>query len=613
MKKSKNLIVILTFSIGVFACKTMPSSIDEEVKIDEKVKIDKDVERQVVDNTFQATIVNNSPFTVSIDEKTIKKGASIKNSFPLMESKIYDGWFVNYTIPLSKDVYYLHKEKVQITNNQTTVMVESPTDSSMREVYIVVKNTSKQSIQLTDGLYGLLSCCLNGRINSYNVQHEYNIAPSKVAVHEISKENEIENGRVFVFQNDKHHSLLENTTLQRGYVYTYEFNGKEVIKVDERPILKVGEPLWKAEDVTICIEKVLRGANLFYIVGKKRVFDADDNAYYCPYISCIDGANNLQWKTEESSLDGYIKDAILLEDGSILACGQSLINEENTGSIWLYSSDGTLLSSKNYDSLQELINLAVVDGGIVIAGFDDEGKLSLSKIAISKSSISQAKKMVASLPHDIIESTATVFLLYEDTSKTLLLFCNLANEEGQILPTKLFTIKENGKTDEVALGEKIASVSCAVQSETGVIYAGGESTIDEKTEAVVLKIEAEKDATLRTSSVFYQGSVPFSYLASMTLDETNKTLTVGGVCRAKESSGVGGLPFIASFDMASGKRLIYREYKDAKKQLLRSFVPALDYGFIASFSTVVQDGEFAYYGDSLLARMTLTGEIKEGK
>ena len=61
---------------------------------------------QIVDNTFQTTIVNNSLFTVKIDEKIIKKSESIKNSFPLRKSQLYDGWFVNYTIPLSDDIFY---------------------------------------------------------------------------------------------------------------------------------------------------------------------------------------------------------------------------------------------------------------------------------------------------------------------------------------------------------------------------------------------------------------------------------------------------------------------------------------------------------------------------
>ena len=590
--KRTQILFFITLSFFTFtACKT--------------TSVAKKDSSKVIDNTFQATVVNNSPFTVSIDGKTIKKGGTIKNYFPLMEGALYDGWFVNYTIPLSKDVFYLHKEKVQVTNNQATVVIESPTDNSMKETYVVVKNASKQSIELTDGAYGLLSACLNGRVNLHTTKREYNIAPSKVAVYEIATEEDMEKGRVFVSQKNKNYSLLENTVLKNGYVYMFEFNGKEVVKIDERPILKMGEVLWKIEDASLAVEKVLQADTLYYAVGKKETVDQYGNSYYRSYVSCMDDFGNLKWESEKFSIDGEVSDAVLLEDGSLLTCGQSVVAGENVGSLWLYSSDGILTSSKNYANLQELINLSVVDGGIVMAGFDGEGEFSLSKITIAKNTIASDKKIVASLPNTIAKHKYAVCSLYENTSKTLFLFCNLVNEDGEVLPSKLFAIKENGKTEEIDLNNKIASVSCAVRCSSSEIYIGGESTIDEKTEAVILKIESDNNV-----KIFYQGGIPFSYITSMTLDEASKTLVAGGVCKAKESSGVGGVPFIASFDVASGKELWRREYKNMKQNLLRSFVPCVDYGFIGSFFSVTQEGEFVSYGASVVTRMNATGEVK---
>jgi len=585
MKKNIFLIAILSFLVIIFACKTTSVA--------------------VLDNTFQAIVVNNSPFIVEIDGKTIKKGGTIKNTFPLRESELYDGWFANYTIPLSNDVFYLHKEKVQVTNNQNTVVIESPSKDNIREAYIVVKNASKQSMRLTNEAGAFAPSCLEGRVNTQYAKKEHNISPSKVAVYEISKQEEMKRGRIFVSQKNKNYPLLENTTLKNGYVYTFEFNGKEAVKVDERPILKMGEVLWKIEDASLAVEKVLQADTLYYAVGKKETVDQYGNSYYRSYVSCMDGFGNLKWESEKFSIDGEVSDAVLLEDGSLLTCGQSVVAGENVGSLWLYSSDGILISSKNYANLQELINLSVVDGGIVMAGFDGEGEFSLSKITIAKNAIASDKKIVASLPNTIAKRKYAVCSLYENTSKTLFLFCNLVNEDGEVLPSKLFAIKENGKTEEIDLNNKIASVSCAVRYSSSEIYIGGESTIDEKTEAVILKIESDNNV-----KIFYQGGIPFSYITSMTLDEASKTLVAGGVCKAKESSGVGGVPFIASFDVASGKELWRREYKNMKQNLLRSFVPCVDYGFIGSFFSVTQEGEFVSYGASVVTRMNATGEVK---
>ena len=598
MKKTKILITIAGVLMAILTCKTTSESIGNSTG-------------QIVDNTFQATVVNKSPFIIEIDGKRLKQGESVQNAFPLEESEVYDGWNVDFTIPLSKDVFYLHKEKVDITNKQATVVIEAPRKNDIREAYIVIRNVSKQPIQLTNGKGSIFPCCFKERINTQYAKKEHNIAPSKTAVYEIYKQEEMKRIKVFASQGKKDYPLLENTSVNPGYVYTYEFNGKDAVKVDERPILKMGESSWKQEDVALSIEKILENDGLYYLAGNKRVLDSYGNAYSCPYMRCIDGANNLKWQTEDISIDGYIQDAVLLEDGSILSCGQSLIKENNVGSLWLYSRDGILHSSKNYSDFQLITHLALMDDGVVISGFDNEGKLKLSKISIANNTISATKKLIEPLPNEIIESTSFVSLLYETTSKTLFLFCNLVNEDEATLPSKLFAIKANGKIEEVSLGGKIASVSSVVQSANG-IYAGGESTLDEKSESVVLKIEADKDASVRTSSLFYQGKIPFSYITSMTLDEESRTLTVGGVCKAKKSSGLVGIPFIASFDIISGKELIYREYKSSKKQIVRSFVPALDYGFIACFSSVIQDdGEFESYGQSMWSRMSATGVMKD--
>ena len=592
MKNFKFSLFIILNLLTLTACKTTYSA--------ERVDAPK-----VVDNTFQATIVNDSHFTVSIDGKIIKTGEAIKNSFPLRKSQLYDGWHVNYTIPFSKDIFYLHTEKVAITNDQTTVIIEVPSKDNVREAYIVIKNTSKQSVRLTDGSLTAFPFCLEGRVNTQYVEKEYNIAPSKVAVYEMSREDEIKRGRVFVSQGNKHFPVLEHTVLRRGYVYTFEFNGKEVVKVDELPILKMGEPLWKIEDDSLAIEKVLKACNLYYAVGKKRVVDIDGNSYYCPYIRCMDSFGNLTWETEKFSIDGKFSDATPLEGGNLLVCGQSVVANENVGSLLLYSSNGTLQSSKNYSNLQICSNVVASDDGIILVGFDNEGNLNLSRVTVSDNAILSDKKIGSALPTDIIESTNSLSLLYDSTSKTLFLFCNFASEEGKTLPSKLFAIKENGKTEEINLNNKIASVSCAVMSSSGEIYAGGESAIDEKTEEVILKIERDSEV-----KVFYQGSSPFSYIASMALDEMSKTLVASGVCKAKESYGIGGMPFIASFDLANGKELWRCEYKDMKKNILRSFVPCVDYGFIGSFSSVTQEGEFVSYGASILSRMNATGKIK---
>ena len=553
---------------------------------------------QIVDNTFQTTIVNNSLFTVKIDEKIIKKSESIKNSFPLRKSQLYDGWFVNYTIPLSDDIFYLHTEKVAITNNQTTVLIESPIKDNIRDVYIVVKNTSKQSVRLTDGSITVFPCCLKGRVNTQYDEKEYNIAPSKVAAYEISKEDEIKRGRVFVSQGNKNYPILENTVLKRGYVYTFEFNGNEIIKTDECPLLKVGEPLWEIEDESLIIERVITKGSVAYAIGRKKTIDIDGNHYYCPYLSCFDSSTGvIKWEKIEDTTEGSMYDSIILENGNIFIVGQGIVDENNVGMMWLYSPQGVLLYVKN--SLEYIgfnaISLGSSESALV-TGFDEEG-IAFVKVSLNQN-MPKCKSFLIQLPQKDFMSSAIPF--YNQNSKTQFLFCNLLDEEGRNLPLKLYKFKQEENVAEVLLQEKISSISSVVQTSSGILYVGGESLSSEKSEAIILKIDEEN------IELIYKDGKPFSYIASLHLNEESKELIASGVCEAKENSGLQGIPFISSIDLTSGKEVWRHEYKEIKYQLLRSFAPCLDYGFVASFSSILPSGND--YESSTILRLTATGK-----
>ena len=576
MKKIIFKIIIVSFLVIFFACKTTSVA--------------------VLDNTFQATVVNNSPFVVEANGKIIKKDVSVTNTFPLYESDLYDGWDVDYVIPVSKDVLYLHKGKVQVTNNQNIVVIEPPSKDNIREAYIVVKNISKQTMQITNGLGTIFPCFLEGRINTLHVKKEHNISPSKVAVYEISKEDDMKRGRVFVSQGNKNYPVLEHTVLKHGYVYTYEFNGKEVIKTDERPLLKVDEPLWKIEDESLIIEKVISKESNYYAVGRSKTLDENENSYYCPYICCINSATgNIKWEIREKIVEGCINDALILENGDVLTVGQSIVEGNNVGAMWLYSPKGVLLNNKNCSECLSFNAISLHNNeSATLVGFDEEGialvKLSLSKLQYEPFPLQLSQK-------DFISSAIP---FYNQHAKTIFLFCNLVDEEGSSLPSKVYEIKEDGKIKEISLQEKISSISSLVQTSAGILYVGGETSRSEKSEAIILKIDGEN------LEVLYQDGKAFSYISSLHLNEESKELIATGTCRAKDSSGIAGIPFILSIDLTSGKEVWRHEHKGMKYQLLRSFIPCLDYGFVASFSSILPSGED--YGSSTILRLTSVGK-----
>ena len=267
--------------------------------------------------------------------------------------------------------------------------------------------------------------------------------------------------------------------------------------------------------------------------------------------------------------------------------------------MWLYSPKGILLNNKKCPECLSLNAISLNNNeNAALVGFDEEG-ISFVKLFLNNL---QYKPLVIQLPQKDFISSAIPF--YNQHSKTLFLFCNLVDEEGRILSSKLYELKEDGEIKEISLQEKISSISSVMQTSTGTLYLGGETSRSEKSEAIILKIDGEN------LEVLYQDGKAFSYISSLYLNEESKELIASGVCKAKESSGVDGIPFISSLDIKTGKELWRREYRGMKYHLLRSFTPCTDYGFVASFSSVIQESEVISYGASILTRMNATGEIK---
>ena len=565
----------------------------------------------VTDNTFRATVVNNSRFEISIDGKTLRSGESVENSFPLHDSELYDGWTVTYKIPLSKSVFYSHNAKVQITDRQNAVSIENPLSKDIREAYIVVRNKSKQSMQLTNGTGTIFASCLDGRINTREAKSEHNIAPAKTAAYEILKsKEELRTVKVSVSADRKNYPLLGNTSLRPGYVYTYVFDGKQVVKEDERPLLAVNEPLWKVEDSSFIIEKIAAGMgtdgrNIFYAAGRQKVTDANGNAYFCPALRGIDNAGAVHWTTRSTGIspEGSAYDVAVLDDGFVLAVGQRIQDGRYRGFAELYTPDGTLADGKTYSECAGLGAMTRLEGRSYAAvGFDDAEMLLLATISAAKNAL-HYRRLPLHLPPNAAGSIASAIPVYSAASKTLFLFCNPYTEEGLPLPSVLYAVYEDGRAEAIPLNNKIRSVAAATQDDSGALYAGGESADTEKSEAVIIKVGAE-----RSADVFYRGGAPFSYIAELHFNAQSRELTASGVCRAEEGSGLGGVPFIAGFDAQSGVQLWRRELTGSPYRLLKSFAPCADYGFAGAFASIVRNGPETDFGSSCAARLNATGQ-----
>ena len=607
MKRLKIVALIMIASFLFFTCKTVPKKPRMQAE-----KTDKPVTSALgfVDNTFTASVVNNSHFAVTIDGKNIRQGETVNNAFPLHDSELYDSWAVHYTIPLTKDVFYEHKEKIQITDRQQTVVIANPVQNErISESCIIVKNASKQSIQLTNGLGTIFPCCLEGRINTREAKHEHNIAPGRTAVYELFKPQEaLSTVKVCVSVGRKNYPLTDNTFLQPGYVYTYSFDGKRAVKEDERPLLKINEPLWKqsgADGVTVSKLISAQERDFFYAVGKVQKKDTNGNPYDAGFVQCADCNGKERWTHcfDETGCDAALYDGIVLDNGGLLAVGHT-IGEVQNGLVLLYSPDGVLLNTQKIPASSGFEAVTPFSGGsLLLAGFDDENHLILGKASIEKNVIRYAP-FPASLPLAGTEYITSALPLYDAQSKTLFICCNMLDTETELpLLAALFAIPEDGKAKRIPLQHELKSVAAVRQDASGALYIGGENGTTAKSTAMIVTV----DAAHNRQSAFYTGGAPYAYIADMQLNEKSGELLIAGTEKAADSAGNGGMPFFKSLALSSGNVLWEASYRDKRYELLSSFIPCADYGFIAQFTAVNEDGEYA--PPLCTARLSATGKI----
>ena len=590
-----------------FACKTVPTKSGMQV---EYTGTPAASSSDVIDNTFTASVVNNSRFSVTIDGKSIRPEETINNAFPLHDSELYDGWGVYYTVLLTKNVFYEHKEKIQITDRQQTVVIANPVQNErISETYIIVKNTSKQSIQLTNGLGTIFPCCLEGRINTREAKHEHNIAPGRIAVYETVKPQEaLSSVKVCVSVGRKNYPLTDNTHLQPGYVYTYAFDGKQVVKEDERPLLKTGEPLWKQSSADgVSVSKLISASagDIFYAVGKVRKKDANGNPYDAGFIQCTERKGTERWTHffEETGCDSAVYDGIVLENGDLLAAGHTS-GDVQSGLLLLYSSGGVLLNTQKITGSSGFESVTSLSGGtFLVTGFDGENKLIFGKVHIENNVIRYAPFSVL-LPLAGTEFVTSVHPLYDSRTKTLFVCCNMLDTETELpLSSALFAITEDGTANRIPLKYVIKSVATVRQDANGMLYIGGETGTAEHSTAMIVTV----DAAQNKQAAFYTGGAPYAYIADMQLNEKSGELIIAGTEKAADNFGNGGMPFFKSLALASGKELWTAGYSDKTYELLSSFIPCTDYGFIATFTAIDENGEYA--PPLCTARLSATGKM----
>lgn len=561
--------------------------------------------------TFCADIINNSDYEISINSLIIPTKTIIQNQeLPLHSSEIYDELIITYKIPLTDFVFYKHIEKKLIADNQTKIIIENPTKITETESYIIIKNTSNDSVQLTNGR-SIFPCYYEGQINTVNISPEYYLKGKSQIVYKI---------------NDNSIFFLQNTTLKSdlipinkdgrflpGYVYTYEFDGKSVYRTDSRPLLKQAEPTWSLEiENNLEINDIEIQNDNIYITGTQIKSDSNSNQYNSAFISCFEtdistyNEKKITINYEENQADSTnFFDLIIKEDGNIISVGQR-VDKEPKGLVSCYSNSGSLLWNKTLADVYAVSSIIQIsENDFFVVGSNSEGKALVYKL---KENDSKEFEFITSI--EVIESA-----IYDTKScissdgKYLYLVCNAQENMTNLVVSSLFRIDiESGVSEEIKLNNTIRFVEDIKQAKDGTVYLVGETVTDTASSVALMSLKQD----IAESKLVYVAPETYSYGRSIYVDEDFNEIVICGTLNATDSSGNGGTPFVRSLyrnDYSVAWEKLYTEECFSDMEVVREFVPCDDYGFVVNLCAVDKEGRFCE--PTQLVRTNATGNITE--
>ena len=488
-----------------------------------------------VDNTFPCLVKNNSDYDILIDDSVVPYKKSEVHNFPLHEAALYDGWTVTYRIPLlGSAVYYNLSEKKALTDNQETLVIENPSAGDVSESYIVIKNNSKNSVSAQGLGNGSVFACYNsGIVNDYMHKTEpiYSIAAFDSAVIPFKV-----NDKLCIFDENKRTKLSVRELFQKGYVFSYLYDGNRLILQDKRPLKSLKEKLWNVSFDSVAVPRtVLQKNNNIYSVGTEVLSDSNGNLYVSSFLQCNDSNGSELWHKSFGlkGTDTLFFDAKVIEENKILVVGQ-VIKENPYGLVILYDLQGTLQKNIQINEVIGIDKIYSKNSKYYICGYDASEN----------------------------EVEALVF-------------------NSSSLNSFNFTKKNVSAGIESLLQE----ISCCVLDKNQNEYAAGESAQMEKPFASIIKVTASGDV-----SSLYTASEPNSFILDLKINHATDELLFCGSLLGKDQFGNAGKPFLRCIDIKTGKVNWECIYENTKYEAVAKIASCDDYGFVLLFVNSDNDG-----------------------
>lgn len=541
----------------------------------------------IVNNTFSTHISNTSRYDIEIENKLIAPGKSDEHILPLHDATLYDSVPILYRIPLTEKIYYDYKSKIQIANEQDSVIIDNPTENNLYESYIIINNISKQPIQVSNGISTFYSCCIDGKINGRDDEktEDMYILPNSKAVLDGSRSN-----RLCVVYGKNVFDLFMNIEIERGYIYTFEFDGESVKLKDYRPILKIGEPTWEIPVTNSQIVKFIRFNEYTqntYIVSE----DTTNSEKSQCFIQVVDNQGNIVKYDTEEFANCVFTDIIFYKDSLIVAAQNKdlqtppfLIEFDNTGKRTGLLSDFSDLSS--IDALYK-----VNEEQFYISG-TSSGKDKIIILPVKYGNNLLREKKLFELSCDL--NPKNYKSCYDKLNNSIWYAINYESVDSEIYKVDLSAVTN----DKISLTEFFSKITGIVHDNMNSLYVSGQ---DDTGLTVVAKVTRKNDSEQFVSEKVYN----FNRGTEITGIHISNDIELV-VCGSENTSSLirsTTTPFMQAISLKDSTSLWKQQYSK-EYSTVNYFVPCTDYGYMVFLEGMSSNA-------SCLMRVNSVGKVSD--
>jgi hypothetical protein len=395
-----------------------------------------------------------------------------------------------------------------------------------------------------------------------------------------------------------------------GHVYSFSFDGSAVSLTDVRPLHRTGEAAWI---------KTIPGAR-----GTMPLAAADGRLYlFAPTSRGLarhefDSAGN----AGTSSPNG---DAFDITFAARSAAGFFVAGYETDGGSYrpvarLHNEDGALMSSLAPSARRDcrsayFLSAAPKDGALWLAaggGGDLAGHTAYVRLVGEENGMLAALWELAgddfNTKNPAVKCGPVKTAAYDSRRDRWLVSGGTVEFDSLRRPVPgsyVAAISGGGVITRIDTAFRGMSFNKITVDAAGDWYLAGEEQRGNETLAALLKFGGSGGGLWRVS-----GSPPsHSYYQDAALDGENNRIVLGGVMRAGNAGGSGGLPFVQALDTADGTSLWLEPLSDPAlggAALVTGICPAPDYGFALSLSGIAGG---SYAKPFVIARVNSRGAL----